>query len=330
MKNNRIQYIDFVKGIAILLVILGHVMNHGKDNSINQLIYSSIYSFHMPLFFIISGYFLKRSTLTQTTIVKNIKALLIPYLVMGGVMCIWQIFHNFDEFCVVDSSCFFGTLLVGARYNGNFLVPFIGPIWFLPVLFNAKMITIPLIDRKVGWVLITVLAVISITLTKYAHVVMPFGIQQACIASLFLMIGYSLRKHKILDYPIPWYCLILLLLVMLPFLHYFAVATRINSYHYNILSCFISSGISIVVIKCCKETYALNNKVYNRIKEYITLVGKYSLVILCVHTLDDEYHWLYLPSSSWMLEFIVRTTYIIIISFVCIRIPFIKKIFNIQ
>ena len=53
MGNKRIEYLDYVKGFGILLVILGHV--YTGDNYIKIW----LCSFHMPLFFIISGCLLK-------------------------------------------------------------------------------------------------------------------------------------------------------------------------------------------------------------------------------------------------------------------------------
>lgn len=51
--DKRIAWIDCAKGIAMLLVILGHtVANNG--NAIEQMIRGGIFSFHMPLFFILS------------------------------------------------------------------------------------------------------------------------------------------------------------------------------------------------------------------------------------------------------------------------------------
>lgn len=52
--NARISYIDQLKGIAILLVVLGHVI--GYNNCENSFLWRFIYSFHMPLFMFISGY----------------------------------------------------------------------------------------------------------------------------------------------------------------------------------------------------------------------------------------------------------------------------------
>lgn len=46
--KTRVEYIDFMRGIAMLLVIYGHC---SEMNTANRF----ILSFHMPLFFFISG-----------------------------------------------------------------------------------------------------------------------------------------------------------------------------------------------------------------------------------------------------------------------------------
>lgn len=51
-QTTRIRYIDIMKGITILLVMVGHYFN-------NRLVSTFIWSFHMPLFLFISGYFFR-------------------------------------------------------------------------------------------------------------------------------------------------------------------------------------------------------------------------------------------------------------------------------
>ena len=51
--TKRIEWIDIAKGIGIILVVIGHISQIKVLNDI-------IYSFHMPLFFIISWYLYKR------------------------------------------------------------------------------------------------------------------------------------------------------------------------------------------------------------------------------------------------------------------------------
>lgn len=57
MATQRVHYIDTLKGVLIILVVLGHC---GTALSTNML--SSIYAFHMPLFILISGYLSKKSS----------------------------------------------------------------------------------------------------------------------------------------------------------------------------------------------------------------------------------------------------------------------------
>lgn len=60
--KSRIEWIDIAKGIAIILVVAGHIfdsyLNRGMYKSETTIIYfmrTTIYSFHMPLFFMLSG-----------------------------------------------------------------------------------------------------------------------------------------------------------------------------------------------------------------------------------------------------------------------------------
>ena len=53
--NNRLLYIDSLRGFAILLVIVGHLIQYNYKSSLENPIFNIIYSFHMPLFFFISG-----------------------------------------------------------------------------------------------------------------------------------------------------------------------------------------------------------------------------------------------------------------------------------
>ena len=74
------QSIDFVKGILILLVFLGHlIIGKIEDNLVRYF----IYSFHMPLFIGISGYLFNFNSLNNNPkvfIKKLFGRILIPYI----------------------------------------------------------------------------------------------------------------------------------------------------------------------------------------------------------------------------------------------------------
>ena len=56
--NKRIEYVDSAKAVAIILVIVGHCHWLGSIPKLGSL----IYTFHMPLFFMVSGFFSERFT----------------------------------------------------------------------------------------------------------------------------------------------------------------------------------------------------------------------------------------------------------------------------
>ncbi|MGI6221542.1 MAG: acyltransferase family protein [Coriobacteriales bacterium] len=59
--GGRIHFIDNLRGVLILLVVLGHFYLNGRaEAQVTGLLYSTIYLFHMPLFVFVSGFLAKR------------------------------------------------------------------------------------------------------------------------------------------------------------------------------------------------------------------------------------------------------------------------------
>jgi len=91
----RIQWIDFCRSLAIFSVVVGHITMGLRNSSIIHtdyafsLIQAYVYSFHIPLFFFISG-FLYKKHLTWNSFGKNILKKLIvlgiPYVVFSVIM----------------------------------------------------------------------------------------------------------------------------------------------------------------------------------------------------------------------------------------------------
>ena len=82
--TERNQQIDALKGFAIFLVIIGHVI-YWSDiaNYSKNLLFIMIYTFHVPLFFFISGYLIynRFGPKTFTWINKKFIGLIIPYII---------------------------------------------------------------------------------------------------------------------------------------------------------------------------------------------------------------------------------------------------------
>lgn len=120
--NTRITYIDAMKGLAITLVVLGHIAE--KSMGINGTPFNYMYgSFHMPLFMFLSGLFaykgMERASWNYSWHFLRKKAvrILLPFLVVGGFYGV-MVEHNFM-----------------AVLTGVF-----GGYWFLPALFYCMML----------------------------------------------------------------------------------------------------------------------------------------------------------------------------------------------
>lgn len=84
-RNKRIEWLDSAKGIVIILMLYGHFDN------IPCMVKAVIYSFHMPFFFILSGYFIDKKNIDNTLHYKEDKATFVP-LSTGGTSS-----HNFSK-----------------------------------------------------------------------------------------------------------------------------------------------------------------------------------------------------------------------------------------
>lgn len=124
MTKERISSIDILKGIGIILVMLGHALPH--DSFVRTL----IYTFHMPLFFWCSGFFYKDKPLKGATI-KDAKSLLIPWITFSLFLTL--------SACVLGYKDGQYSLLQFNVLNENSWCIFY-TIWFLVCMFFVKVV----------------------------------------------------------------------------------------------------------------------------------------------------------------------------------------------
>lgn len=79
MSSNRNQVVDILRGIGILCVVIGHCYFLAYDS----LELAVIYSFHMPLFILVSGYLFKEAPLSKEFVSKKIESILVPYFIIA-------------------------------------------------------------------------------------------------------------------------------------------------------------------------------------------------------------------------------------------------------
>ena len=87
MDKERLHHFDILKGIAIFMVIMGHVLTMCIRDIDNAVLFKFVEKIHMPIFFFISGYFtykvLENGELVMPKLIVRVKQLLIPFFVMS-------------------------------------------------------------------------------------------------------------------------------------------------------------------------------------------------------------------------------------------------------
>ena len=182
----RNQNIDILKGIGILCVLLGHITSSGR-------LHNLIYTFHMPLFFMASGYFYRPQS-TAILASKLLHTIGIPHLMFSllNFFIQWLVSEEKNINIGQETIMFFWA---DGWYNNTFFFPNISPIgilWFLPALAFCRIIynfiyQIKTIEKGV---IIISLTIISILLGKYI-INIPFGILEGSQALLFYWVGHQ-------------------------------------------------------------------------------------------------------------------------------------------
>ncbi|PLY37371.1 hypothetical protein F164LOC_10310 [Pectobacterium carotovorum] len=182
----RDRSVDSLKGIGILLVVLGHV------TMLPQGVHDFIYSFHIPLFFILSGYLYnpnKKQSIAQH-VTSKFHSLLVPAWIMGlicGIPFIFLLlFGKISTFEFVYR--LYGTLVGIPKYESTFICT---PIWFLFSLFFTSVIFQVMTDRlkRAGKYVALTVGLIYILSTTYFKIQLPFNIGQSLAGLMFFSMG---------------------------------------------------------------------------------------------------------------------------------------------
>lgn len=205
-KTARYEWVDIAKFIGLFLMILGHkeLLDTRSTNV--------IFSFHMPLFFILSG-MLHKDYDFKTALRKVWYSLLRPFLIIAASWCLIFTLLNLRHEHDTESVRW----LIG-HFVGTFICPgktfmsygsFCCYIWFLLALALIKLIA-SMVKEKKQW-LIAPFVSLAIFIVIYKNsIVLPLAIDSALLAFPFYAIGYGLNEvllykkyNKVLCWTIP-------------------------------------------------------------------------------------------------------------------------------
>lgn len=299
----RIEYLDAAKGALMICIVAGHFIN-------NPVVHNSIFSFHVPAFFIISGYFYKNTgrEKVKSYCIRCLKPYSFTVLVLllvdsvANVMRLMLQKNYVNEFEIIKKWLI--AFLYGSGSRNVFLgleLPVVGAVWFLLAL-SWSVVLFVLIEHLIArfrvqntsiyaFVISIILFVIALYSATWAW--FPFSIQAGMAGVLFFYVGH-LFKRNYGTFRFSLYISSICLLVWCVDI-YFNIR---NDYMSLVRCCFPNPVINILgaisgtyIIVCVM--YGLEKvKVLTPAFRFLTEWGKYSTVILCFHLVElDFFPW---------------------------------------
>ncbi len=201
--SKRIEYLDVARGIGILLVVLGH----NDFEAISPFFHQVIYSFHIPLFFFLSGYFIHASTPFCEYCKKRFHVVLKPYLFT--IFLIYFASVSFEKMGFQTAS----GRIVKALYGSINYIDW-GQLWFLPNLFVVSLYAFLFIrvagklqNRRVMWAVLLGTLALSLPFLhgfypfsasmfgkEYEIYGLPFSLDVLFLSGFFFILGNEVRQ----------------------------------------------------------------------------------------------------------------------------------------
>lgn len=184
--------INRLKGVAILLVLLGHSVIFTPVNLMEvnwcKTMYNYIYIFHMPLFFIISGFLYKYKDNYKIYILSKVKRLLIPYVIFNIANLLLR--HSFPQFINRNNTLgrdIYDILLSGGEY------------WFLYTLFMIFLI-FPIIEKKIDSKINCIIILIILVILRSLDLTYIFRVDELVKNIFYFILGYKIKNIYNLKY----------------------------------------------------------------------------------------------------------------------------------
>ena len=297
-----------MKGIGILLVIIGH-LGYGYG-----LLIPIIYTFHMPLFFIVSDHFYKQKNPVDL-LVRDLKLLIVPYLLVSFLSMMYGLTISIIQHEPRKFYYWLNALLYADTPSGDN-----GPLWFLLAMFWCRQIYnfLNVYIIKVKFCLAIIVTLLFVVVIKF----MPLNYNYCCFivgisCMFYYMIGHLINRLRTRIN----YFFIGLIMIIGCICVYLSLGVDMKSLSFNCIPVNVLAAISVTYL-----IYIISSK----LKEDSTIgfrlawLGRMSLAVFCIHTLCfrvipfDRLILVVVPQvSNWVLHSSVLLLHIIISILFC-------------
>lgn len=346
--QNRIESFDVARGIAMVAIILGHFGN--------SCIERFVFTFHVPLFFILSGIFfdIKRNNRKRTEklikpYVFTVICLAVLDVMKTGLVDILSNGRVNMENCV---SSLTRTIIAGLYGSGSrtdffgYTIPAIGAIWFFLAMIWGLLLTSIIIrcaNGKRNAVLIVIVSTLFLWMLGFfsARITwLPLSIQAGFCSVIFIIIGICLKKldlktkSRINDKEA--YIILLGAVIWA-----ISIVFSYKIGNMSLVRCFFPNpiinimGASAATVFICAISFYIKSSAIGR---FLSFFGRNSMIVLSFHLMElNEIPWnsIFVDNApnaviGNVIVFIARICWCLFGIYIVNKIYFCRKIFSIK
>ena len=272
--KERNREIDILKAVGIILMVFNHV-------GWGIYVHTYIQSFHMPLFFIVSGYLWKQRVASDL-FKKRLKSLLLPYGVFAVLYFIIAAVFNIAKNGGFQAAEATKAVLLFPTDNAH--MPISPALWFLPCMFLTSVIYtalghLNLVKKAVAIIAIAITGAIYSEVSDY---MLPFCIEPTAAALFFMLIGELIREKTITKYLSNSY-FVVGLLILEAVLAFMNKSVDLRSARFNMVPLFFLNGVMGTLAYWGISRRIEMQKRIGWIRRELIIIGQHSISFLCTH-----------------------------------------------
>ena len=289
--QQRVEWVDTLKFIGILSVILGHI---------NFPLNGFIYTWHMPLFFMVSGFFIKFETHFKDFVVKNFKRLMIPYFIFSIVGLFIEILKRYLlhrealDYTHEIKGIFIDMDFAGLCNTYAFV------LWFLPALFFSRVF-LYLIKNKIPSLLLFMASF---------YIDLPFGIDNALNSFMFVYVGNIIFEKRLPNILVLLSFTVLVAIYLFGFNLNLDMASKVYSNKFLNVIWTVSFVYGLIF---CIKNIRLNSK-------FIKIWGSNTMLLFMLHPYTNNIAHIVvqkaLQSDYWLFKFIISIVLLSLVIFI--------------
>lgn len=322
--SKRIEWIDFAKGLVMLLVIIGHTVS--KQTMPHFL----IYSFHMPLFFVFTAMTSRVSDSWAAffqRIRKSFYQLIVPAFFVWLIHDIlYYVVHSreIEDFFrfVAERLLMFFWASGGEISYGSFNVAGLGMLWFLFAMFLGRAIYDLIqwkLSRRIQVFTCIALGIMGVAIGQALP--LPMSLDCALAVQPFFLLGSFIKKRldsisirTLVMSALLW---IALLCVSYALIRWEAIDTACRVYPLFPLCYLLAAAGTVMMCALCKLLQNYSQYIY--IYMPICGLGRYSLWLLCIHYLDGIWKTYYSRTSLVTVHVVLRIVIDLMVLFFAVK-----------